>query len=413
MNFLLKEGKTNWKYILIVVISALIVGVGTLWWVKKQKVSFVEFPEIEKPEKVEDETANWETYRNDDIGFLMKYPSDWEVGIFSKGEYGAITFDHRDELGYLCSILVSKSLNYDDERGRPITFEEMVTDLETKGEEIVSDITGQGVRNLSMEQIIIDNIPAIKLCWLNDYGDRGCIVFSVLEKDIFSINHMSKSKQEKCQNTFNQILSTFRFIKIDETSNWKIYRNEGYGFEVKYPTEYTLEENVEKMTDFGEEGDYAEILLNKTIIDSPCYKSSVQKVYIGINETDNTSTTCSKEKVFAPTLNEEYIKGISLQLTEEGWSERKEINDIIFYRRYFVTHSMGGKAYPNYAYQSFRNKKCYKIGLEGYSSSAFGFTDECPPSLRDSSQYESLFENEDKKIQETFFPILSTFRFLE
>jgi len=74
---------------------------------------------------------------------------------------------------------------------------------------------------------------------------------------------------------------------------------------------------------------------------------------------------------------------------------------------------MGGKAYPNYAYQSFRNNKCYKIGLEGYSSSAFGFTDECPPSLRDSSQYKSLFENEDKKIQETFFLILSTFRFLE
>jgi hypothetical protein len=49
---LLKQGKTNWKYILIVVILAVIVGGGTLWYVKKQEVSPPEFIEIEKPEEV-------------------------------------------------------------------------------------------------------------------------------------------------------------------------------------------------------------------------------------------------------------------------------------------------------------------------------------------------------------------------
>ena len=37
---------------------------------------------------------------------------------------------------------------------------------------------------------------------------------------------------------FNQILSTFKFIEKDETANWKTYRNEEYGFKVKYPEDW-------------------------------------------------------------------------------------------------------------------------------------------------------------------------------
>ena len=55
---LLKQGKTNWKYILIVAILAILVGGGILWWVAKQEVPPAELPEIKKPEKVvEEETA--------------------------------------------------------------------------------------------------------------------------------------------------------------------------------------------------------------------------------------------------------------------------------------------------------------------------------------------------------------------
>jgi len=54
MSFL-TQGKTNWKYILIVVILAAIVGGGIFGYCRwlKQKVSFLEFPEIKKPEKAE------------------------------------------------------------------------------------------------------------------------------------------------------------------------------------------------------------------------------------------------------------------------------------------------------------------------------------------------------------------------
>ena len=42
---LLKEGKTNWKYIIIVLILAVIVGGGIFWLAMRQKILFTEFPE--------------------------------------------------------------------------------------------------------------------------------------------------------------------------------------------------------------------------------------------------------------------------------------------------------------------------------------------------------------------------------
>jgi len=70
---LLKEGKTNWKYILIVVVLVAIVSGGILGYVRyfrREMISLTQFPEIKKLEKVvEDKTADWKTYQSPD-GFL-------------------------------------------------------------------------------------------------------------------------------------------------------------------------------------------------------------------------------------------------------------------------------------------------------------------------------------------------------
>src|SRR3989344_1412950 len=39
-----------------------------------------------------------------------------------------------------------------------------------------------------------------------------------------------------------KILNTFKFTNQDETADWKIYKNEKYGFEIKYPRDYSVKE---------------------------------------------------------------------------------------------------------------------------------------------------------------------------
>ncbi len=49
---LIAKGKTNWKFLLIVFILAVIVGGGVLWLTKQQVLQYAQPPEIKVPEEV-------------------------------------------------------------------------------------------------------------------------------------------------------------------------------------------------------------------------------------------------------------------------------------------------------------------------------------------------------------------------
>ena len=74
----LTQGKTNWKFIVIVVALAVIAGLG-VWFLSDPEQVKPIIPEEELTKDIEDETTDWLTYRNEEYGFEIKHPANWQV----------------------------------------------------------------------------------------------------------------------------------------------------------------------------------------------------------------------------------------------------------------------------------------------------------------------------------------------
>jgi hypothetical protein len=68
--------------ILIVLVLAILVGGMSIWQWQEIKKEEVKMFEIKLPGKITKvEIADWKTYRNEEYGFELNYPKDWEVQI--------------------------------------------------------------------------------------------------------------------------------------------------------------------------------------------------------------------------------------------------------------------------------------------------------------------------------------------
>jgi len=206
---LLKEGETNrklrinspgiiqGKYILMVLVLVVIVAGGILAWQYFKPEVKITQPEIkitqkaatsakkeikESEEKLKDETADWKIYRNEEYGFEIKYPENYKVNKDSRSII--ITFPSQTEIEIKKKI-TNKSL----------------TEWVASG-------------HLQWQQISINNIEGIKAkIKKNGYGRLKDAVMLAGDKAIFSITLLSeKSITENERKTFDQIVSTFRFL---------------------------------------------------------------------------------------------------------------------------------------------------------------------------------------------------------
>ncbi len=374
--------------------------------------STIEFEKKSTPAGIEesDKTADWQTYTNQEYGFEIEYQKEWTAEVVDPSYWC-----YKEQYNCLAAFkfFPPSTRNYSWVNliiyGNPDEY----STLEWLNKYIPEVWTDRQIQSFDA-QIKIGGEYGAKMVSTN--GCKAEITYVAKGKNLFSIRTCFGSGQEETEDIFGQMLSSFNFIETSENTGIKTYKNTEYGFEIEYPAGYAISgEEKEYGTDFGEEGiQILEIQPNQTIVSSDCYSSSVEKIYVRINESETAENDCSKEDVFSPTAKNDPLKQeLKNNLTENGWSATKEVNDIDFYRRFFVTHSMGGKADSDYAYQVFHDGKCYKIGVEVHSGYSFGFKDECPLSLSDSEEYETIRENEDESIQGIFFPILSGFSFLE
>ena len=185
------------KLILAVVLIVCIGAVmGLMGYALTKKQTRVEAPEVKTPDEIiEDEIADWQTYRNEEFGFEIKYPEEWNYNggplpyMFYFGESGGI-YDH--QVGIKVEEDSSLEKFYKDvHQNCKKTFVDSKEGLKCEGRNWVE--TERGVEANYFVNYIYVEIESNGKFYL----------FSVFASDKFL---------DRIKN-FNQMLSSFKFIE--------------------------------------------------------------------------------------------------------------------------------------------------------------------------------------------------------
>lgn len=154
----------------------------------------------------QNQTSDWETYRNEELGFEVGYPNEsgWIVKVESAG--ALVEIYNFDKGGFN----VSYTTHYDPLLQRNRTAQEMV-------EATIKD------RNLHQEgqQIILDGINATKLQYYIGLQTRITEIIAQKEGDskVYIIDIENKPNDYQNWKLFDQIFSTFKFIGKNQSGN--------------------------------------------------------------------------------------------------------------------------------------------------------------------------------------------------
>lgn len=155
-----------------------------------------------KIQEINDEIADWKIYKNEECGFEIKYPSDWEKSEQLLSTATRINFRTLNEETI---VWVRVGTYYDQTKGRETTLNELISSIK-KSYEVLKE-----------EDVSIDNTPAKKLHLLWNETKVGDLIFlqREREKNIFEIGVENRNlkKQDEYSSVFKQILSTFRFLE--------------------------------------------------------------------------------------------------------------------------------------------------------------------------------------------------------
>jgi hypothetical protein len=229
------QGKTNWKFLLIVIILAIIVGGGALWYSMKKEQPYQPV-ETKKPENVvEYETANWLTFNSISVAesyseeYKLKYPREW----FSESEKD-------EETHILTTIFKIKPDKIKLEV--QVLPDEKKTLIYNSNNFYISDIkigknNFQELKDKNNENVVY----IYKLDYKDNLSDNYYIVFKPYNEN------------EQDKEILLTVLGTLQFLGRDkkgaiigaDKGSWqKIFKSEEYGFQIKYQNGLNLINNL-------------------------------------------------------------------------------------------------------------------------------------------------------------------------
>jgi len=173
-------------------------------------------------DETKDETADWKTYRNEEYGFEVKYPGDWQLDL--RGAPSSVRFDVNKD-----NFLTKKEFR--ERLGNEYTYRwhyyrwKFYDDIEIKVYVSLNELPGN-VNNLDLEkwiekrmedylisknskkEITVNKYKGIEVKELG-YGSYRSIF---LLRNSFIYNFFLDAYHPE-MDIFNQMLSTFRFIR--------------------------------------------------------------------------------------------------------------------------------------------------------------------------------------------------------
>jgi len=195
----------------IITILVIIVGSFTWWQYGEIEKERNDLPKLEFSEKEVDETADWETYRNEELGFEIKYPKE----SFFKAEVE----DYNEEENftdkrYITSIFypeniesdtyVQITIDFSESRDNNYAFERALNLVKNTEGATIEDTTINGIKGINgVEHYQIEKAEGMIITQLfPDVRGRLCRIVLIT----------ADYNNDFYQNKGKEILSTFKFL---------------------------------------------------------------------------------------------------------------------------------------------------------------------------------------------------------
>lgn len=145
-------------------------------------------------EKPAIDTSDWKTYRNEEYGFEVRYPSDWYKFEDSQGIQLSSMSPDDPEQHSSNGLISTLTISYKDKQ-----INEVTATFQNENGLVKKDITLSG------------NLKAFEITFVGAYGGEIHLITLVpIEDGTLQIHYVHNSLY---QAIFRNILSTFRFIK--------------------------------------------------------------------------------------------------------------------------------------------------------------------------------------------------------